>query len=172
MNASVFVGVSVDGFIARANGSLDWLPAAPESHGYDEFMATVDVHVIGRKTYDTVLSFDGWPYGSRPVVVLSTHALAAAPTGAAVERMEGNPMDILASLERRGLGHAYVDGGLTIQGFLRAGAINRLIITRVPVLIGSGVPLFGEMPRDIALRHVGTRWYPSGLVQTEYEVAP
>jgi dihydrofolate reductase len=170
MNASVFVGVSVDGFIARADGSLDWLPAAPEPHGYDEFMATVDVHVVGRKTYETVLTFDGWPYGSRPVVVLSTHALAAAPTGAVVERLEGNPTDILARLERRGLTHAYVDGGLTIQGFLRAGAITRLIITRIPVLIGSGVPLFGETLRDIALRHVGTRWYASGLVQTEYEV--
>jgi len=171
MKASVFVGVSVDGFIARADGGLDWLPEAPEPHGYDEFMATVDVHVVGRKTYETVLTFGGWAYGKKPVVVLSTGALAAAPAGAMVERMDGDPNDILARLERRGLQHAYVDGGITIQRFLRAGAIQRLIITRVPVLIGTGVPLFGETLQDIALRHVATRWYPSGLVQTEYQVA-
>lgn len=172
MRASVFVGASVDGFIARANGDLDWLPTGGgEPHGYDEFMATVDVVVIGRKTYETVLTFERWPYGSRPVIVLSAQALPPAPAGATVERMAGNPTEILAQLDRRGLKHAYVDGGETIQRFLRAGAIQRLIITRVPVLIGSGIPLFGETLHDIALRPVATRQYASGLVQTEYEVA-
>jgi len=170
MHASVFVGASVDGFIARANGDLDWLPPSPEPHGYDEFIATVDVLVIGRKTYETVLSFGAWPYGERPVVVLSTRPLAPAPAGAKVERMEGEPAEILARLAQRGLRHAYVDGGITIQRFLRAGAIRRLVVTRVPVLIGAGIPLFGETGRDVALRHVATRHYPSGLVQTEYEV--
>ncbi len=172
MRASGFVGASVDGFIARANGDLDWLPAGGgEPHGYDEFMATVDVVVIGRKTYETVLTFEQWPYGSRPVIVLSAQALPPAPAGANVERMAGNPTEILARLDRRGLKHAYVDGGQTIQRFLRAGAIQRLIITRVPVLIGSGIPLFGETLHDIALRPVTTRQYASGMVQTEYEVA-
>jgi dihydrofolate reductase len=172
MKASVFVGASVDGFIARANGDLDWLPAGGgEPHGYAEFMATVDALVIGRKTYETVVTFDEWPYGGRPVFVLSTHALAPAPAAARVERMEGDPADILARLSQRGLRHAYVDGGITIQRFLRAGVIQRLIITRVPVLIGTGIPLFGDTQRDIALRHVATRHYASGLVQTEYEVA-
>ncbi len=172
MRASVFVGVSVDGFLARANGDLDWLPAGGgEPHGYDEFMATVDALVIGRKTYEAVLTFDQWPYGARPVFVLSTHALAPAPAGAQVERMEGDPAEIVARLTKRGLRHAYVDGGVTIQRFLRAGVIQRLTITRVPVLIGAGIPLFGEMPRDIVLRHIATRQYASGLVQTEYEVA-
>jgi dihydrofolate reductase len=172
MRASVFVGASVDGFIARANGDLDWLPAGGgEPHGYDEFMATVDAIVIGRKTYETVLTFDAWPYGDRPVVVLSTRAVASAPAGARVERMEGEPAAILAELSRRGLRHVYVDGGLTIQRFLRAGAIQRLIITRVPVLIGTGIPLFGDTQRDVILRHIATRHHASGLVQTEYEVA-
>lgn len=172
MKASVFVGASVDGFIARANGALDWLPVGGgEPHGYDEFMATVDALVIGRKTYETVLTFDDWPYGDRPVVVLSTRALARAPAGARVERMEGDPALILARLSQRGLRHAYVDGGITIQRFLRAGVIQRLIITRVPVLIGAGIPLFGDTQRDIVLRHIATRHYASGLVQTEYEVA-
>ena len=172
MKASVFIGTSVDGFIARANGDLDFLPpGGGEPHGYEEFMATVDVLVIGRKTYETVLNFDRWPYAEKPVVVLSTHPLAPAPPEAVVEHMSGTPAEIVSRLASRGIGHIYVDGGNTIQGFLRAGLIDRLIITRVPVLIGAGVPLFGELPSDIALKHVATRQYVSGLVQSEYVIA-
>ena len=167
--ASVFVGVSVDGFIARANGDLDWLPAGGgEAHGYEEFIASVDVLVIGRKTYETVLGFDAWPYGAKPVCVLSGAALAPAPAGAVVERLSGEPADIVSGLAARGFRHAYVDGGITIQRFLRAGLIQRLIVTRVPVLIGTGIPLFGDVPHDIRLRHIDTRQYASGLVQSEY----
>ena len=172
MNASVFVGTSVDGFIARVNGALDFLPpGGGEPHGYDEFMATVDALVIGRKTFETVLTFAAWPYAEKPVFVLSTRPLAAAPPGAIVERMSGAPPDIVSQLAARGLRHIYVDGGITIQRFLRAGLIQRLIITRVPVLIGTGIPLFGALPRDVALKHVATRQYASGLVQSEYEIA-
>src|SRR5204863_2267667 len=135
MKASVFVGASVDGFIARTNGDLDFLPpGGGEPHGYDEFMATVDALVIGRKTFETVLTFGSWPYGEKPVFVLSTRALAPAPAGAAVERMSGAPADIVAQLTARGIRHIYVDGGITIQRFLQAGLNHRLIITRVPVL--------------------------------------
>jgi len=172
VKASVFVGTSLDGFIARANGELDFLPAGGgEPHGYDEFMATVDALVIGRKTFDTVLTFGSWPYGEKPVFVLSARALAPAPAGAVVERMSGAPADIVAQLAARGIRHIYVDGGITIQRFLQAGLIHRLIITRVPVLIGGGIPLFGAVERDIPLKHVGTREYASGLVQSEYVVA-
>jgi dihydrofolate reductase len=171
MNASVFVGTSLDGFIARANGDLDFLPpGGGEPHGYDEFMATVEALVIGRNTFETVLSFDTWPYGEKPVYVLSTRPLAPAPPGAVVERMSGAPAEIVSQLAARGIGHVYVDGGITIQRFLRAGLIQRLIITRVPVLIGTGIPLFGALSRDIVVRHVGTREYASGLVQSEYVV--
>lgn len=171
MKATVFIGTSLDGFIARTNGDLDFLPpGGGEPHGYVEFMATVDALVIGRKTYDTVLAFDKWPYGEKTVVVLSTRPLAPAPPGAVVERMSGTPADIWSKLSARGIRHIYVDGGITIQRFLQDGLIQRLVITRVPVLIGAGIPLFGPIPRDIALRHVGTREYASGLVQSEYEV--
>jgi dihydrofolate reductase len=171
MKASVFVGTSLDGFIARVNGELDFLPAGGgEPHGYDEFIASVDALVIGRKTFETVLGFDTWPYGEKPVFVLSTHVLAPAPPEAVVERMSGDPFEIVSQLDARGIRHAYVDGGITIQRFLQAGLIQRLIITRVPVLIGSGIPLFGALERDITLRHVGTRHYASGLVQSEYVV--
>ena len=172
MKASVFVGTSLDGFIARANGDLDFLEAGGgEPHGYDEFIATVDALVIGRKTFETVLTFGSWPYGNKPVFVLSTRPLAPTPPGAMVERMSGAPADIVSQLAARGIGHIYVDGGITIQRFLEAGLIHRLIITRVPVLIGGGIPLFGAVPRDIVLKHVATRHYASGLVQSEYLVA-
>ena len=172
MKASVFIGTSLDGFIARANGDLDFLPpGGGEPHGYSEFMATVDALVIGRKTFETVLSFDTWPYGEKPVFVLSTRALAPLPAGAVVERMSGAPADIVAQLAARGIGHIYVDGGITIQRFLRAGLIQRLTITRVPVLIGTGIPLFGVLDQDIVVKHVATRQYSSGLVQSEYVIA-
>ena len=172
MKTSVFIGTSLDGFIARADGALDFLPpGGGEPHGYDEFMATVDALVIGRKTFETVLTFDAWPYAEKPVFVLSTGSLATPPPGAVVERMAGAPADIVSQLAARGVKHVYVDGGMTIQRFLRAGLIQRLIITRVPVLIGSGIPLFGALEHDVPLTHVATRQYASGLVQSEYLLA-
>ncbi|GLQ96186.1 dihydrofolate reductase [Dyella mobilis] len=161
----------MDGFMARLDGALDFLPAdGGEPHGYEEFMAGVDALVIGRNTYETVLGFETWPYAEKPVFVLSSHALAKAPDGARMEQMSGPPAQIAAALAARGIGHVYVDGGITIQGFLRAGLIQRLIVTRVPVLIGTGIPLFGATSRDIVLRHVLTRSYASGLVQSEYAI--
>lgn len=171
MRGSVFVGTSLDGFIARPNGALDFLPDDPEPHGFDEFLASVDALVWGRKTYDIVQEFGTWFYGEKPVFVLSSRDLKEPPAGAVVNRMDGSPADIVAALEKKGIEHIYVDGGLAIQQFLRAGFIQRLIITRIPVLIGSGIPLFGPLDHDISLTHIATRQYPSGLVQSEYQVA-
>ena len=170
MKASVFIATSLDGFIAREDGGLDWLPAdGGEPHGYTEFIATVDALVIGRKTLETVLGFDAWPYGTKPVVVLSTTLSAVTvPDGAVCEVMAGTPQEVVARLAHRGMKHLYIDGGVTIQGFLEAGLIQRLIITRIPVLLGRVIPLFGPLSHDIRLEHVGTRSYPSGLVQSEY----
>lgn len=172
MKASVFVGTSVDGFIARANGDLDFLPAGGgEPHGYDEFIASVDTIVIGRNTFEIVLKFDGWPYGDKRVVVLSSRPLdLSVVVGGVVEQMSGPPAEIVAKLAATGAQHLYIDGGITVQEFLRAGLIQRLIVTRVPVLIGQGIPLFGSLPHDIPLQHVATRQYPSGLIQSEYIV--
>ena len=172
MTVSVFVGTSVDGFIARPNGALDFLPpGGGEPHGYNEFIATVDAIVIGRKTFGTVLAMADWPYGDKRVVVLSSRPLDLSGAGGVVEQMAGPPAEIVAQLAASGAHHLYVDGGITIQGFLRAGLIQRLVITRVPVLIGDGVPLFGTLAGDIRLRHLATRHYPSGLVQSEYQVS-
>jgi dihydrofolate reductase len=170
MLATVFVGISVDGFIARKDGGIDWLPHTTEDHGYAELMATVDAMVIGRGTYETVLGFGGrWAYGRTPVVVLSARPLdLSALKDLPVEQMSGDPAEIVARLEARGVRHIYVDGGVTVQRFLRAGLIQRLVLTRVPVLIGEGLPLFGPLETDVPLRHVRTRDFPSGLVQSEY----
>ena len=174
MTVSVFIGTSLDGFIARADGDLDWLPeGGGEPHGYNEFMASVDALVIGRKTFEKVLTFGAWPYGDKRVVVLSSRPVdLSAAHGGVVEQMAGPPADIVSRLAARGARHLYVDGGITIQRFLRAGLVDRLIITRVPVLIGEGIPLFGSLARDIRLHHVATRHYPSGLVQSEYTALP
>ena len=173
MRTSVFIGTSLDGFIARENGALDFLPpGGGEPHGYEEFMATVDALVIGRKTFETVLAFDAWPYGEKPVYVLSSGSLEPPPAGARMEQLSGDPQNIVRQLEQRGVNHAYVDGGITIQRFLRAGLIQRLIITRVPVLLGEGIPLFGPLPHDVRLEPVATRQYRTGLVQSEYLVLP
>ncbi len=172
MAVSVFVGTSVDGFIARPGGELDFLPPdGGEPHGYNEFIAGIDALVIGRKTFETVLAFESWPYGKKRVVVLSSRPLdLSAAKGAVIEQMAGSPAEIVAKLAATGAHHLYIDGGVTIQGFLRAGLIQHLTITRVPVLIGQGVPLFSTLPHDIKLRHVSTQHYKSGLVKSEYQV--
>ena len=172
MTVSVFIGISVDGFIARRDGTFDFLPEnGGEPHGYDEFFASIDALVIGRNTFETVLAFPAWPYGKKRVVVLSSQPLdLSAARGAIVEQMAGAPEEIVAKLAARGAHHLYVDGGITIQRFLRAGQVQRLIITRVPVLIGEGIPLFGALPADVRLRHVATQPYASGLVKSEYQI--
>jgi dihydrofolate reductase len=172
MTASVFIGTSLDGFIARRNGSFDFLPAGGgEPHGYDEFIAGIDALVIGRNTFETVLAFPEWPYGKKRVVVLSSQPIDfSSVRKGAVEQMSGDPAEIVAKLTATGAYNLYIDGGITIQRFLRAGLVQRLIITRVPVLIGDGIPLFGALPRDVKLRHISTQPYASGLVKSEYHV--
>jgi dihydrofolate reductase len=172
MITSVFVGVSLDGFIARRNGEYDFLPAdGGESNGYSEFIASVDALVIGRKTFETVLAFPEWPYGEKQVVVLSTRRLDFSKVrGGRVEQMSGPPAEIFSRLSGRGFQHVYVDGGLTVQDFLRAGQIQRIIINRYPVLIGDGIPLFGSLPHDVRLRHITTQTSMNGSVKSEYQV--
>jgi len=169
---SVFVGTSVDGFIARTNDDLYFLPeGGGEPHGFDEFYASVDVVVIGRKTYEKVLTFEAWPYDDKRVVVLSSRPVDLSEvTSGSIEHMNGTPEEIVARLAATGAEHLYIDGGITIQRFLSAGLVQELTITHVPVLIGEGIPLFGSLPHDIKLEHVATRTFASGLVQSTYSL--
>jgi len=171
---SVFCGVSVDGFLARPDHKVDFLDTEEqEPHGYEEFYGSVDVVVIGRNTYNFVVSYGQWLYGKKPVVVLSSRPIDFSwIKNGVVEQMSGEPAAIVGQLEAHGYRHAYLDGGVTIQRFLAAGLVGRMIITSVPVLIGDGMPLFGPLPHDIRLRHLATRTYRGGLVQNEYEIAP
>jgi dihydrofolate reductase len=171
--AAVFVATSLDGFIAREDGALDWLPGIDDGeggdHGFSAFMAGVDAMVVGRGTFDTVLSFPAWPYGRTPVIVLTHRPLPDAPE--TVTPMAGTPAEIARGAAERGWRRLYVDGGAVIRAFLAAGLVDRLILTRVPVLLGRGIPLFGPLDGDLRFRHVSTRAFASGLVQSEYATA-
>lgn len=180
ITTSVFVGTSVDGFIARRDGGLDFLGSAEaidSDMGFADFMATVDVMVMGRNTYDTVNEIisgpDGpdWPYGEMKVFVVTHRPLDVRPEQAAVlEAVALEPEPLLRELESRGHEHVYVDGGQTVQSFLRDDLIDQIIVTDVPVLIGGGIPLFGELEADIRLSHVDTVVFDNGCVQTRYRV--
>lgn len=176
VRATAYMGISLDGFIAREDGGIDWLDGDPtidgEDYGFHAFFSTVDALVMGRNTWELARSFPSWPYGDKRVVVLSSRDVEIPEALAnRVEHMSGTPREIVARLGASGVRHIYVDGGKTVQAFLNDGLIQRMVITRLPVLIGTGIPLFGPTPHDIRLRHVGTKAYENGLVQSEYEVA-
>jgi len=174
---SVFIATSLDGFIARDDGSIDWLEQANasvppgEDCGYKQFMSSVDTLVMGRNTFDLVLTFDAWPYGKTPVVVM-THRPVALPSDVppTVSFSSATPEALVEELGAKGARHLYVDGGRTIQSFLAAGLIDELTITVIPVLLGSGRPLFGALARDVKLAHLSTITYDFGFVQSKYRV--
>ena len=210
--AFVFIATSLDGFIAREDGAIDWLagppppadlevaPGAPSElpreglgagasaggarasvaiqpepagdYGYQAFFDSVDALVMGRNTFDLVRTFGHWPYGTKPVVVLTSRPLELPPDlRSTVQVLAGRPEDVAVRLAARGLRRLYVDGGRVVQSFLAAGLVERLILTRIPVLLGKGIPLFGALPGgDVRLRHVRTRTFVTGLVQSEYLV--
>lgn len=168
----IYIGVSLDGFIARSDGNLDWLIKfeSPEVHkSYSEFISNIDAVVIGRGTFEKVLSFPGWPY-ERPVFVLSS-SLKHLPDSleGKVKIISMKPKEVLHFLSGKGFSSIYVDGGKVIQQFLKENCIAEMIISRVPVLIGSGIPLFGFLERDLHFKHMETRVYSNGLVKSHYE---
>jgi dihydrofolate reductase len=139
--------------------------------GYDEFIATVDALVMGRNTFEKVLTFGSWPYEGTPVVVLSSTDVAIpAHLGDAVRLESGEPQEVVDRLARAGMRHLYIDGGVTIQRFLEAKLINELTITRIPVLLGAGLPLFGNTGREQKLTLVEAVASDNGFVQERYKV--
>jgi dihydrofolate reductase len=177
VRCSVFCAVSLDGYIARKDGTLDWLKPAednlpPADTGFTAFMEAVDVVVMGRNTFETVLKMSGPWFYSKPVFVLTTRPLDVP------ERLRGKveggrhtPAELVALMERRGAKRLYVDGGRTIQEFLRAGLIDDLVVTRIPVLIGEGIPLFGPLGKDVSLAIESSRVLGGHAVQTAYRVS-
>lgn len=171
----VFIACSLDGFIARLDGNLDWLDAAAahaagEEHGFGAFMERVDTLVMGRGTFQKVLTFPQWPYAGKRVIVLSrslTEKDVPEHLQNVVELHGGTLQELVQKV--RGSNGVYVDGGQVIQSFLRAGLIDELMITRIHVLLGQGLPLFGPLDADIPLLHAQTQVFPqSGFVQSTY----
>jgi dihydrofolate reductase len=176
MKVSVYIATSLDGYIAREDGDLDWLPGSDgefgnEDLGFKAFMDAVDVVVMGRNTYEMVLASGQWPYGSKRILVLSSK-LNELPQESpdTVELRSCSPAELARDLLESGAKHLWVDGGKTIQGFLNAGLIQEIVVTRIPVLIGSGIPLFGPLDKDLKLRHIDTCSFANGFVQSRYEV--
>lgn len=174
---SVFIATSLDGFISRIDGSIDWLDEANaripkgEDCGYAEFMSTVDALIMGRHTFELARSFGEWPYGQKPVFVLSS-SMTSLPEGMpkSVHLVNEAPAALVERLSARGMRHLYVDGGVTIQRFLAGALIDEVTVTTIPVLIGKGRPLFGPLPKDVRLEHIATRAFDFGFVQSKYRV--
>jgi dihydrofolate reductase len=172
---SVYIATSLDGFIARKDGSINWLTDSAnqsgEDYGYQHFIDSIDVIVMGRNTFETALTFEAWPYTHKRVVVLSTRMLKLPdrlPKNVAVQN--ASPLMLLESLSADGATHLYIDGGNTIQRFLAAGLVDELTITRIPILLGDGLPLFGSIGREMRLEHLETKAFSNGLVQSKYRV--
>jgi dihydrofolate reductase len=174
---SVFLGMSVDGFIARLDDDLSFLDggsdsAAPDDgeggdFGFAEFVAGMDALLMGRGTYRVIEHVDEWPYQGKPVHVLSSTLETGADPRITVHR---SFEEAVAALGAAGYRRVYVDGGRTVHQFLRAGLIADLTLSRVPVLIGTGHTPFGELAADIPLEHVRTQTFRGGMVQTTYRV--
>lgn len=176
IHGHVYIATSVDGFVARSDHQLDWLmkqDTADEDHGYEEFVARMDGIVMGRGSYETVLSFGDWPY-SKPVVVASRSLKEADVPPALRGKVRVSPLEpkeLMASLEREGWKHVYVDGGKLVQSFIKEGLVEDMVLTAIPILIGSGIRLFGELDRDIDLALEDVRSFSSGLVQVHYRMS-
>ena len=184
MKCSVFIATSADGFIAKPDGSVDWLHTAGNTEadmgdhadmGLNNYISSVDCMIMGRKCMDTISSMDltpdQWFYGDMKIVVLS-NTLKEAPDNlkGKVEMYSGDLNKLIASLENEGLKHAYIDGGTTIQAFINLELINELTITRTPVLLGEGISLFGKTAKDIKLEQAEAIAFPNDFVQVKYHV--
>lgn len=176
MKISVFMAISLDGFIARPDGDVAWLhegepPPDGDDAGFGVFFNSIDVLVMGRASFEKVLEFDEWAYGSKPIVVMSK-TLKTVPEHLrdTVTISSDSPQELIATLSEQGSRHMYLDGGKLIQSFLRDGLVNEMTLTTIPVLIGKGIPLFSELDKDIHLKHLNTKSWSNGFVQTHYRL--
>jgi dihydrofolate reductase len=176
IKTSVYIATSLDGFIARKNGDIDWLPQtmeeSGEDYGYGEFISSIDHLVMGRHTYEKALSFGAWPYPDKEVIVLSSGDPRIPDELAdSVHVLNQIPGELLERLAGMGARHVYLDGGRTIQSFLKEGLVDEMIITTIPVLIGEGLSLFGPMEGDMRFELMESKHFKNGLVQCKYRSA-
>ncbi|GAA4272520.1 dihydrofolate reductase family protein [Aquimarina gracilis] len=183
MKCSVYIATSVDGFIAKPDGNVDWLHTAgnleadmgTEDMGFKAFMDSVDCMVMGRKCMEMISSMnltpDQWFYGDMRIVVLS-NTLSEAPDNlkGKVEMYSGDVSNLVDTLEKEGFKHAYIDGGKTIQSFINLQLIDEIILTRIPILLGEGIPLFGKTFKNIKLEKAEAGAFPNDFVQVKYSL--
>ena len=172
---SVFIAASLDGYIARYNGKLDWLEtnskqqSATEDYGYEALIGSVDCVVMGRNTFEKVVSFPTWPYHNKRLIVLSRRWKQIPDQFADLAELYSGKVELLTvELQNQGVRRVYIDGGVTIQSFLQAGLLSDITITTVPILLGGGIPLFTTTRGDIELELVKSQSFESGFVQSQY----
>lgn len=171
---SVFIATSLDGYIARCNGKLDWLEinsdkSKSEDLGYDDFIGVIDCVVMGRNTFEKVVSFDTWPYHNKRVIVLSRRWTQIPDQFMDMaELYSGKPEQLTVELQNQGVRRVYVDGGITIQSFLQKDLLTEITITTVPIILGKGLPLFGLTYSDLNLELLESKSFESGFVQSRY----
>lgn len=167
---SIYIAMSIDGYIARKDGGLDWLEyghTGHEDYGFKKFISNIDALVLGRNTYEVVSNFDRWPYEDKRVVVLSRNLKEVRKEA---ELFRGQLRDLVSKLYSDGIKHVWVDGGITVSGFLEAGLVDDITVSVIAMILGSGIPLFSTMDKEHKCRLLSTQSYPSGLVQLKYEV--
>lgn len=167
---SIYIASSIDGYIAREDGNLDWLQyghKGDEDYGFKEFISSIDVVVMGRNTYEAVDGFDEWAYKDKRVIVLSNSLNTVRKEA---ELFSGELTELLSQLDTENIKHIWVDGGITVSRFLEAGLVDEITISIVAMVLGSGIPLFSTMSREHKCRPISTQTYPSGLVQIKYEI--
>ncbi len=172
MKTTVYIGTSLDGFIARTNGDIDWLvkfESEDVHHNFQEFINRIDAIVMGRGTYEKVLTFPSWQYEKKVFVLSASIKHVPEMLQGKVTLLSMKPVELLDYLSKEGFSNIYVDGGNVIQSFLKEDLIDELIITKVPVLIGSGIPLFGFLESDLEFNHIRTDILSGGLVMSRYE---
>ena len=172
MKAIVYIGTSLDGFIARNDGDISWLTqfANDETiHAYEEFISRIDAIVIGRGTFEKVLTFPTWPYDRKVFVLSNSIKQVPDELKEKVTVLSINPLKLLNYLSSFGFSSIYIDGGTVIQNFLKEDLVDELIISKVPVLIGNGIQLFGQLNSDLKFKHIKTQVQSNGLVRSYYE---
>jgi dihydrofolate reductase len=173
VKVSVYIAASLDGFIARTNGDLDWLPPGKdgdEDFGYAEFMSTIDYVVMGRNTFEKVLTFGGWYYDKKVIVLTSRDLTIPSELTGKVEALRLSPRELVHEMGKRGAKAIYLDGGVTIQRFLRESLVDDMIITTIPILLGEGLSLFGKLEKDIKLELMKSESFKNGFVQNKYKI--
>lgn len=182
MKCSVYIATSADGYIATSDGDVDWLHTAGNFEagmsenpdmGFDEFIASVDCMIMGRKCMDAIAGFnltpEQWPYGDTKIYVLS-NTMKEPPENLRnkVEMYSGDILKLISQLKSSGYKHAYIDGGTTITNFINLQLLNEMTITKAPIILGKGIPLFSELNKSIKLTNIEATVFPNGFIQERF----